>query len=260
MTEQLGQFLLNPWVTLVSIICGVLGVVLAIYFGIKSLPKKKIKVIISSNELITQENADISKLKIIYNEKNIESLTVTKVIFWNGSLPTINDTDIVRAVPFTVSLKTGTILDISVLKGHDTSNKIDALPLNDNTAQISFEYLDYKEGGVLQIIHTGSENSVKISKKLKGGCIKTVNQEDINSVRVGLILLSFLALDATISSQTMLELFPESWRIQKEIVALRRGYSLLINGACIIFLIGCIVFYYIKQSKGLIPKNCKKEK
>lgn len=149
MTEQLNQFISNPWVTLASFLIGFLGFVFAIYFGVKSLPKKKINVFLDNNELISNKNTDISKLKIFYDEKIIDLLTVTKVVFWNSSFPTINDTDIVTAAPFSVSLETGTILDISVLKGHDTSNKIDVGLLNDKAAQISFEYLDHKEGGVL---------------------------------------------------------------------------------------------------------------
>lgn len=105
MTEQLNQFLSNPWVTLVSIISGILGVALAIYFGVKSLPKKKIKVLLHNNELINRTGTNMSKLKIIYDEKNVLLLTVTKVIFWNSSFPTINNTDIVQAAPFSVSIK-----------------------------------------------------------------------------------------------------------------------------------------------------------
>lgn len=260
MTEQLNQIISNPWVTLFSFLIGVLGFVLAFYFGIRSLPKKKIKVFYDNNELITYKNTDISKLEIFYNKESVDRLTVTKVVFWNSSFPTINNSDIVNMAPFSVLLNVGTILDVSVLRGHDTSNKIDVKLLNDKAAQISFDYLDYKEGGILQIIHTGDEDSIHISKKLKGGCIKTVAQKKSRSIKYfvfWVILLAILILFVLCINKNI---FPKSWYEQKEINTLKEGYIILIG---VIFeILSVMVFIYmgIKEFREFIPKNCRKGK
>lgn len=154
-------------------------------------------------------------------------------------------------------IKGGTILDISVLKGHDTANKIEAKLLDHHTAQISFDYLDHKEGGVLQIIHTGSEYSVDISKKLKGGCITNVSQTHFFSSCIKTLFSLFFAVFTLLSLETF-NVFPESWYIQKEVLTLRDGYSLLFYGVFIIVLIGSLLFSLIKDFKEFIPKNCKK--
>lgn len=223
------------------------------------MPKKKIKVFFEDNELISDQNADISKLKIFYDEKNIDLLTVTKVVFWNSSFPTINDTDIVTAAPFSVSLEAGTILDISVLKGHDTSNKIDVELLNDKAAQISFEYLDHKEGGVLQIIHTGNEDSVSVSKKLKGGCIKTVAKKQMFLIRFKIVSL-LLVISAVLVTGSIFKFFPRSWYEQKEIESLKDGYATLVSVIFGVLFSGSVLFSAIQESREFVPKNCRKER
>lgn len=175
LNSGINQLPSNPWITLISLIFAGLSILLAIYFGIRSLPRKKILVTFENNEILSIKDEFLSKLNITYDEKPVEKLTVSKMIFWNGSFPTINNTDIINAEPFSIILTDGELLDASVLKGADTPNRIHVARTTDSSAQISFDYLDRKEGGIIQIIHTGTHSSVGFTKLLKGGKISLNN-------------------------------------------------------------------------------------
>jgi len=88
--------------------------------------------------------------------------------FGNKTSPTIQKTDIIDAEPLVTFSKNGKILDVSVLKGNVSSNMIEVSLINDTTANITFDYLNKKEGGIIQVIHTGNRNSIDITGKIKG--------------------------------------------------------------------------------------------
>ncbi len=164
----------NDFIWLALTICNLVSVLLAIYFGRKSLAQKTILTTIRNNELITNMQSNISKVKILYDDKIIDKLTVTKLTFWNNSLPTIYPADIIDAEPLSIFTNNGMILEVSVLKGDDTPNRISVSLANNTTANIAFDYLDKGEGGIIQIIHTGT--FISVTRKIKGGQVKPVQR------------------------------------------------------------------------------------
>ena len=214
-------------------------------FTYKSTPQKKLKVIISDNELITNKQTKFTKLKIFYDESNVDKLTVTKITFWNNSFAPIRNTDIAQTVPIAITIDNGNILDVSVLKGHDTPNNV-CIENSETTPHcISFEYLNRKEGGLIQIIHTGDINSISIPSILIGGKIIVSKNPNLSTIKTG-ILSAF----ATILS------FIASFVITTVMVYL--GLPNLM--ALIVFCastIGFIILTLFLATKEFVPKNCK---
>lgn len=225
----------NPLIWFLSILL----TFVSIYLGRKSIEKKSIRVVFKSNELITNNQSNISKVKILFNSKAIDKLTVTQLTFWNNALPTIYNTDIIEAAPLSIFSKNGKILEISVLKGENTPNRIKVLPIDNTTAYLTFDYLDKHEGGIIQIIHTGDSKSIDITRKIKGGKVKS---EEYTSKKESLEYLGLLVL----------MLFFQPW-----------NYSWKIT-----LYIWLLLIYLFQTSKGqlaktfskiYIPQNCREK-
>ena len=186
--EFFNQLPSNPWAWSVIAILTVAALILAY----RSTPGKKIKCHIYSQEVINNKEAFLSKLNILYDGESIDRLTITKITFWNNSFPTINSADIIEAAPFSAFINNGSILECSVLKGDNTPNRIDAILSEDNKVKISFDYLDRKEGGIIQVVHTGDEDSIDITRKIKGGKVVVAVNSYLRTVALAVICLTLL--------------------------------------------------------------------
>lgn len=251
MEDFIQQLLSNPWVCLFLAIIAVSGFVITY----RSTPQKVIRYTISNFELITNGQSALSDLSIFYDEIEITKLTVTRVVFWNDSFPTIHNTDLIDAAPFTISTKNGNIFKVSVINGSETPNKINALLLDNKNAKIFFDYLDRKEGGIIQIIHTDEPESIKISSKIKGGKIISSKNKWLKRfliIFVPAIIFAFLVEDNSFG------LFPKSWYITKEVTNLSPKYEALSTFVISIPLSVCFIFYFIEKRIGITPKNCRK--
>lgn len=223
----------NDFVWLALTICNFVSVLLAIYFGRKSLAQKTIQTTICNNELITNDQSNISKVKILYDDKSIDKLTVTKFTFWNNSLPTIYPADIIDAEPLSIFTNNGMILEVSVLKGDDTPNRISVSIVNNTTANIAFDYLDKGEGGIIQIIHTGT--SINVTRKIKGGHVKSAPRLFKLAYPITMVISEVIVLIVVFN-------YPKS--------------IMLFFGFIIIFgIIG--VVYSFNDPSNYTPKNCK---
>lgn len=171
--ETVWQFLqsLNPFLTLGSLVIAVISLVLVVIFYIRGQKTKKPTFFIRSSNLIADFSSKLAKLQILYNNKGIESLTVSKIAFWNDGAQTIDGGDVAEAEPLRIVLKEGyEILDVSVISTKNEANRFDVAQLEEgNSVKISFDYLDKHEGGVIQLIHTGRGSSdIEILGIVKG--------------------------------------------------------------------------------------------
>ena len=254
----------NPYAWCITVIIAIISVVLAY----RSIPRKKIKCTYESRRLITKNKSEFSKLNILYGGKQVVSVTVTKVTFWNAAFPTIDKKDLIERDPFSITVNNGEILDLSVLEGEDTSNEIDINKIDNCSAKIYFDYLDRKEGGIVQIVHTGDEDSIVISKKIKGGkIVSSVMDDDIILLgSIFLFLLVFIAMDYLFFTDNRFGIYPEYWFAAKEVIGIDDKYALIFDIINMLFMtffsIISIFAYkkYRKYKKNIIPKNCRREK
>jgi hypothetical protein len=145
-------------------ILSLIGIVLAILFYFKSRRKKSIMYYFKSDLLIQDFIQKIKGLTIKFFEKNINELTVTKIVFWNNGTETINANDIPTNDKFSIIIANDyDILDVSIINIINITNDINFfISENGKEININFEYLDKSDGFILQILHTGtcSENFV----------------------------------------------------------------------------------------------------
>lgn len=245
----INQLPSNPWAWMTIAIITIGGFIIAY----RSMPQKVLKFYIINNELITSNKTILTKLDILYNGTPVNNLTVTKIVFWNNAFPTINAIDIVKASPLLISAKEGSLLDVSIINGHQSSNCITTTDIKDNKSSISFDYLDRKEGGIVQIIHTGNSYDISLSGKLKGGKIVMQKHNKVTKslLSMSILVIPFIVWTIYFGKNVSMELL--LWPFKPTLVGI-----LAMLGVSLIIVIAFLLITLRIFSYKFIPKNCKK--
>lgn len=231
----------SNFVWLILSFCSFIGLPLSIYLHHRSI-KKTINAVLSSNELIVNKQPNFSKINILYDNRDVDGLTVTKLTFWNKTASPIRKSDIIDAAPLSILSKNGEILDVSVLNGENTPNKIGASLINDTTVHITFDYLNRKEGGIIQIIHTGNHNAIDITRQIIGGEIKVKKVSDLSYRRSILASIIFALLIFSLYQ------YSNYWIIALLVIIMSILFTILVTAA-----------NFKDLYKDYVPKNCRKK-
>lgn len=245
----INQLPSNPWAWMTIAIITIGGFIIAY----RSMPQKVLKFYIINNELITSNKTILTKLDILYNGTPVNNLTVTKIVFWNNAFPTINAIDIVKASPLLISAKEGSLLDVSIINGQQSSNCITTTDIKDNKVSISFDYLDRKEGGIVQIIHTGNSYDISLSGKLKGGKIVMQKYSKITKslLSMSVLVIPFIVWTIYLGKNISMDLL--LWPFKPTLTGILAMLGVALIGATVFLLSSLRIFSY-----KFIPKNCKK--
>ena len=69
------------------------------------------------------------------------------------------------------------ILDADVIMCNEATNKISITDIKDTGIDIKFDYMEPRNGCVLQIMYTGKKEDLEVTLKIKGGHIKKIDTE-----------------------------------------------------------------------------------
>ena len=210
----IDTLLKNPLVAFGTIILAIIGIILTIVSIYKGRGKKSIRYNIETNLLIENFEQKIKNITIQYSGKDINSLSVTKFLFWNNGTETIRQNDIPIKDKFSITIKDDNyILDKSIIEETNKSNNID-INLSDDKKKIDidFEYFDKGDSFTIQIFHTGSKSTdfdingsiMGFGKILNGFTINKKNLSNIFSFIIGMLIsmlpLFFLLINYTINT------------------------------------------------------------
>ena len=132
--------------------------------------KKEISYYHDWYSLIRKKKTAFEKLSIEYDGKPISDLTVSHFTIWNSGNRTLSGSDIVETKELTIFAENESmILDAGIVTSTEETNKFSLKTVNASNVKIEFDYAEKKDGIVLQVIHTGSSDSIKIGCKIKGG-------------------------------------------------------------------------------------------
>lgn len=155
----------NPQLNLVFLILAIASVTVSILLYFKSKKSKDPIYLTKSYSIIDDYISAINGLEIKYQEHEIKRLTISKVAFWNGGRDTINRDDIAPSDKLRIEVEG----DGEIISARPILEKRDAININaivqNNQAYIGFDFLDYGDGGIFEIYHTGSAD---IPLKLNG--------------------------------------------------------------------------------------------
>ena len=203
-----------------------LASILGLAFSLVTFPpaQKRPFYSVRSFDLINNSSSTIENLDIKYKVCNdnlqkedceleeIKSLTVTKILFWNGGRTKIDKTDI-DDNPITIAvLNNHQILEAKLLHSSNDETKFElkeTIPtqkVNNNKPEsqkiytINFAFLESGGGGVIQVIHTGlSDKDITLSGHVEDSKLKeNIKLVEINGQKVELIDIILFLIATTI--------------------------------------------------------------
>lgn len=167
---MLEKLMDSPIAWTVLAVLAVLSFFYAIYCQHKNKEKKEFSYLKQSNNLIRKKKSKFEKLSVSYDGQEIEDLCITKFTIWNSGNKTLNDVDIVKNKELTIATcDDDKILDVELIICSEETNEFRIVKIDERTVKIMFDYVDKKDGVVIQIIHTGTSDSINIKCKIKGG-------------------------------------------------------------------------------------------
>lgn len=172
MVEMLKNNSIVWFILAMGTLIGIPSFIFTIYTWIKSKRKKVVSVEKASYSIVNKSNKPMEKLKVLFNGEEINNISVTQFAIWNSGNEEIRREDLASEGKLCIKSRgKAKILDAIITVESEHTNKFCIKSINDNCIELDFEYVDKKEGIILQIVHTGSFLDLLADVKIKGGQI-----------------------------------------------------------------------------------------
>lgn len=166
---MLENLMNNVIVQSILAICTIIGVPSFLY-AIATHKRIQISYADSSLPVIEKGTSVFEKLSVHYDNEQIERLTVTRVAIWNSGNEEIEESRFVNGKSISLHCDDNAkILDAKIIQETDSDNQFRIADCLDHEIKLSMDYMNPKDGVVVQVIHTGSYKSISVDCKLKGG-------------------------------------------------------------------------------------------
>ncbi len=149
-----------------------IGLALAIYFYFKNRRFKQLVYTSKSANFVENYENKIPNLRVLFNNQQIRSLTLTKIALWNKGSETIHGHDVADTDHLHLKVPEGSqILDVTVLQISREAIRFRTSCVHGNSRvhEITFEFLDKHDGAVILVTHTNQRApSVGLVGTIKG--------------------------------------------------------------------------------------------
>jgi len=152
---------------------GIGGLVVGFLFYIWSRKRTRMDYVHLGEHLLGSTTDSLPpEIVVQYNGTSIPRLTKTVLVVWNSGENTVVGQDIVSRDPLRFRVgKDGKILSISIQKTSRAVNDFNIRQAFDdplNEAQFGFDFLDPKDGAVIEILHTSTNRKPSIVGTMRG--------------------------------------------------------------------------------------------
>lgn len=155
----------------------------AVYCQHINKPKKGIVASIQTVGIVKQQPSKIEGLHIVFKDKEVDNVCVSRIAIWNSGNQTILDSDIVSEKPITVALcNDSQILNAEISEISDETNKFSIISISNSFVSLAFDYIDPEEGVVITVTHTGTSQDLSIGCKIKGGLPVKIVRDDQTAI------------------------------------------------------------------------------
>ncbi|MCB1789556.1 MAG: hypothetical protein KDJ24_04610 [Gammaproteobacteria bacterium] len=172
----------SPWINLVSVAIGIFGIVLSTYFFLRSKSYIYPRFQKAGAALVASGIKNIDGLRILYRDRELTTLSLATVSFWNQGRRVLNSADMAPTEPLRIELPPGTtILQARVGETSSPSNNVKVkVRTGEPTIDIQFDYLAGREGFTVEIFHDNiSPNCPELKGTIKGfGSAQEVMKND----------------------------------------------------------------------------------
>lgn len=160
----------TTWVTIISLV-GVAITIIALILQIKDKKKKAIYYTIDSTVLVDNEVSRIDGIKILFHDKEIETVVVSKIKLWNGGNEILETSDFYPSYELSIKVpQNEKILAAVVNEETDEACKVNVQNSTQNIRMIDFYCLEPRQGATITVYHTNTDEKVtEVIGKIKGG-------------------------------------------------------------------------------------------
>jgi len=168
--EKLKQWLSHPLNLLLSAIASFASI-LSVFLYFHSIESRDLTFLVNPVKTAVVKSGEASRLKVSHDGQEIGGdITAVQIAFWNaGTLPIKKD-EILE--PIIISLGTNHAILESTLRKTTrqlTHISLDESQLTNGEVRISWDILEYLDGGVLQLIYAGDTSvSIQIHGTIEG--------------------------------------------------------------------------------------------
>ncbi len=146
-------------VGIIGIPIGIIGIIVAVVFGLKSLKAKKPVWAYKTKKIIGLGTDAPPELKLTFSGRPVKEVFRTAVLMFNKGRETIRKEDVTEKV--TIQLKGAKMLREPAIKALSKEyNKFEIHRVGEqgqDSVELGFLYLDHDDGVVFEILHTQSE-------------------------------------------------------------------------------------------------------
>lgn len=192
--QGIQDFFNQGWL---GVVVGVLGLAAAYFFYRRSMQRTSLVYVSRSFQVVGRHSSFPSDLKILYQDREVERVTKTVIIFWNNGNVTINGSRIVDSDPLRLEVSEGErILDASVIGVTRAVNSCALSPGADPLIQrvLTFDYLDAGDGIAVSMLYT-AEKEAHVFGTLRGvGGVQSLGKMPDAPVRNFMFVMSVVAI------------------------------------------------------------------
>jgi hypothetical protein len=150
--------------TIAGLAIGLIGIVVTIIIALRSAERKKPTYHGVTYLKITKSQDAPPDLQIAFKGERVDRVSSTFIWFWNEGRKPIRRDDIPTTQPLVLRIRDGTanptILDFAVLRMSRTAVNFQAAKQNDTSLLLTFDFLDFNDGAVLEVQHIGGPLSL----------------------------------------------------------------------------------------------------
>lgn len=167
--DWVGKALNPQWV---GPLIGLVGVAVALILyrasrvGARPAYQSRALRLIGPDEKVLPEEVEIR-----FKGQPVDRLTKTHIVLWNSGKALLRGSDIVETDPLRCDFSQGSrVLEVRVVKASRAANEFEARPVPDlpNRVLLTFDYLDLRDGAVVEILHTDSKPYPEIMGTIRG--------------------------------------------------------------------------------------------
>jgi hypothetical protein len=165
-----------------GLIVGIIGIMIGFLSFLKSRRQRKLAYLVKTTR-ITEKQEKIPKFKIMYENKNIEAFSLSRVALFNDGNEVIDSSIMSKKDPLRIIISESfQILDMNLFYIKNEANDF-SLIRNEkgNVAEIDFDYMNEGDGCIVEVFHDGAaSDDISVAGSFKG--IKGINQKQIEGM------------------------------------------------------------------------------
>lgn len=160
-----------------AILLFVAGIIASFYLGRRNRQRPEVRYARATTVLGNLSSVFGPKVRITFDNKELPMVGRSHVAIWNHRGDHVESSQVAASDPIVVTARDGEVLQARVVSS--SRDQIQLRPeIRDNAVHISFDFLDHNDGGIVEVIHSGS-GPIRVQGTIRGADLRSVGGADL---------------------------------------------------------------------------------